>query len=367
MTDFSLPNQSTPWEGEVANSSIIYDFVHRGERPTVTLEDLSGLESENATKWMSLLQECWQQDPSKRPTSVEVDLKISSLQQQELGENSCICFQEWKSKNPNVLFTSLNTHQGMAIEVIDEVVSCFASKGTAIPSDLNQYLTENLYVNDGSNACVFLCSKIADDLLKCSELCGQDKRFIIERVSSEIIRTLPRHINPSRSISEFAAVDEALAAMTLNHVICTSYNTTELLEKQSLQSLQEKKNYLKRALISLELASNSDGKAFAIYLCPPLAILIGVIRSSFVIVDTHKVLEEAGGTQSGLLVQFDCEADEIDTVLDNMVDWISMRMEVSIPNYSTQLHSLTLLEEADLCTGACDLDDKELLIATSVF
>ena len=208
---------------------------------------------------------------------------ISSLQQQELGENSCIRFQEWKSKNPNVLFTSLNTHQGMAIEVIDEVVSSFASKGTAIPSDLNQYLTENLYVNDGSNACVFLCSKIADDLLKCSELCGQDKHFIIERVSSETIRTLPRHINPSQSISEFAAVDEALAAMTLNHVICTSYNTIELLEKQSSQSLQEKKNYLKRALISLELASNSDGKAFTIYLCPPLAILIGVIRSSFVV------------------------------------------------------------------------------------
>lgn len=135
MTDFSLPNQSTPWEGEVANSSIIYDFVRRGERPTVTLEDLSGLESENATKWMSLLQECWQQDPLKRPTSVEVDLKISSLQQQELGENSCICFQEWKSKNPNVLFTSLNTHQGMAIEVIDEVVSSFASKGTAGPRE----------------------------------------------------------------------------------------------------------------------------------------------------------------------------------------------------------------------------------------
>lgn len=83
--------------------------------------------------------------------------------------------------------------------------------------------------------------------------------------------------------------------------------------------------------------------------------------------DTHKVPEEAGGTQSGLLVQFDCEADEIDTVLDNMVDWISMRMEVSIPNYSTQLHSLTLLEEADLCTGACDLDDKELLNASLEF
>jgi serine/threonine protein kinase len=31
MIEFSMPSHSTPWEGEVANSSIIYDFVCRGE------------------------------------------------------------------------------------------------------------------------------------------------------------------------------------------------------------------------------------------------------------------------------------------------------------------------------------------------
>ena len=33
-------------------------------------------------------------------------------------------------KNPNVVFTPLNTHQGMAVEVTDEVVSSFLSEGT---------------------------------------------------------------------------------------------------------------------------------------------------------------------------------------------------------------------------------------------
>ena len=277
---------------------------------------------------------------------------MSSFREQELGENSRISFQEWRSKNSNVSFTSLNTHQGMAVEVIDEVVSSFISKGTTMPSDLNRDLRGNLFVNDGSNACVFLCCKILDDLLKCSELCGQDQHSIIESVSSETIRELPRHINLSRVISEFAAVDDALTVMTENNVISTSYNMTELLKKQCSQSLQEKKNYLKEALVSLKQESHSIGKAFAIYLCPPLAILVGVIGSSFIIVDTHKVPEEVGGAHSGLLLKFDCEADEIDTTLESVVDWISMRMEASIPNYSTQLHSLTLLKNSDLYTGA---------------
>lgn len=46
----------------------------------------------------------------------------------------------------------------------DEVVSGFLSNDSIILSDLNQDLTENY----GSNACVYLCSKIAEELFKCS-------------------------------------------------------------------------------------------------------------------------------------------------------------------------------------------------------
>lgn len=113
-----------------------------------------------------------------------------------------------------MVFTPLNSHQGLAVEVKDEVVSGFLSEGTTIPPDLHHDLTKNLSVNDRSNTCLYLCSKMAYDLLKCSELNGQEKQFIIESISRETIRKLPRHINTFRSISDFAAVDETLATMT---------------------------------------------------------------------------------------------------------------------------------------------------------
>jgi hypothetical protein len=132
--------------------------------------------------------------------------------------------------------------------------------------------------------------------------------------------------------------------MNQNEVICNKYNTTELLEKQSSKTLHEKHCYFKRALTCLEQSVNTDGKAFAIYWCRPLAILVGVLRWAFIIVDTHKVPEEAGGTQYGLIVQFTVDTDKKDTVIDNMVEWTSIRMTASIQNYSTSLHLLVLLQ-----------------------
>jgi hypothetical protein len=61
-------------------------------------------------------------------------------------------------------------------------------------------------------------------------------------------------------------------------------------------------------------------------------------------VDTHKVPEEAGGTQYGLTVQFTFDTDKKETVIDNIVEWISIRMRASIQNYSTSLHLLVLLQ-----------------------
>jgi hypothetical protein len=87
-------------------------------------------------------------------------------------------------------------------------------------------------------------------------------------------------------------------------------------------------------------------------------------------VDTHKVPEEAGGTQYGLIVQFTVDTDKKDTVIDNMVEWTSIRMTASIQNYSTSLHLLVLLQvikksgtdifEFDIS----DVDDEELLNAS---
>lgn len=131
-------------------------------------------------------------------------------------------------------------------------------------------------------------------------------------------------------------------------IISTKYTTSELLECQSSRTLEEKQGYLKSALRSFEKFISVEGKAFAIYMCQPIAILIGILHDSFIVVDTHKVPEEVGGAQSGLFVQFKFDENQKEKTIDKMVEWISLRMKASIAKYATDLHSLLLLQNNNL-------------------
>lgn len=96
MAEFSLPNRLTTWEGEALNSTIIYDFVCRGQRPTISEEDLSSLSTDCSRQWMKLLQACWDQNPSRRPSSTEVDVQISSIASTEEGDSAKPFARKWK-------------------------------------------------------------------------------------------------------------------------------------------------------------------------------------------------------------------------------------------------------------------------------
>lgn len=87
MTEFSLPDRSTPWEGELANSALIYDYIRRGERPAVKEEDLTGLSDDTARQWMRLLCSCWDQDPSKKPSATDAHHAMMSISVPEPGDN----------------------------------------------------------------------------------------------------------------------------------------------------------------------------------------------------------------------------------------------------------------------------------------
>ena len=317
MTEFSLPNRSTPWDREVANSAIIYDYIRRGERPTVTREDLEGLGTDTVERWMTLLRACWDQDPSKRPTSTEARDTISSLCTVERKDTMCKTLHQWMEENSQASLIPLSTHQGMAVEVVDEVVSSFVDQNEVISDDLSRDLTRNFLTNDGSNACVYLCTKIADELFN-SDIFNKDQ-----------------------------------------------------IKKVAAESLSEKQSQLKSALISLQLSINAEGKAFAIYICSPFTILVGVLRSAFIIIDTHKVKDDAGGKQSGLLVHFPFECNNRDKVIDGIVDWVSLRMKSSIEDYATQLHSLLMMDaESDAVTFGEEyytdiyIEDEDLLNAS---
>ena len=354
----------------MANSAIIYDLLRRGERPTISLDDLSELKEDIAKRWMTLLHDCWQQDPKKRPTSEQAALNISSIYNEVSGD-TYKSFHEWKERNTDVIYTSLNTHQTMAIDVVDEVVATFASQDLPIPPALNVDLFLNLAQNDGTNACVYFCTKIADDIL-CSDLCREvdNAHGFVKRVSEATIRTLPALINPVREIGVFIDVDTAIALLNQRGIISRRYTTTELLKQQSSRTLQEKQNYLKSALIDLKRSATDDGKALAIYMCHPYAFIVGFVRSSYIILDTHKVPDEAGGSNSGLLLQFRLRDENHETVTDSIVDWISLRMRASIPDYSTKIHSLVLLQMTDTANDemgdfvTSDTDDEQLINAS---
>ena len=170
----------------------------------------------------------------------------------------------------------------------------------------------------------------------------------------------------------YADADEAVKMMNDHKIISTKYVTQELLQKQSAKSLTEKQGQLRSALIALETLKNVDGKALAIYTCNPFGILVGVLNSEFIVIDTHKVLEDVGGNQAGLLAHFTFECSNKEKVIDGLVDWISLRMKGSIDEYSTQLHSLLMMEVVNVATNVgeeefviSDTEDADLLNAST--
>lgn len=356
MAEFSLPNRSTPWEGEVINSSMIYDFVSKGERPTITEEDLLGLDSNVARQWKQLICDCWAQDASIRPTSNQVLAKMSTLYD-SAGDESYKSLKRWRQENSDVSFISLSTHQGMAVETADEVVGSFVSENKVPDPELQHDLSLNVRANDGSNACVYLCTKIVDDLLKLSNDSFNDTAPVIKEVSERVITSLPKLINPARSVGKFADVQDALRLMQSERIITTDYDLEELLKQQTSTNLKEKEAYLKSAFFSLAKSVNEEGKAFAIYTCFPLSFLTGVYRNGFIIVDTHKVSKEVGGDQTGLLAFFNYNGKSKEGVIDSLVEWISLRMKGSIQDYSTQPHSLLQLKKKENLTAIEEDDD----------
>ena len=361
MTEFSLPDRSTPWEGELANSALIYDYIRRRERPAVTEENLTGLSDDNARQWMRLLRACWDQDPSRRPSATDAHHVMMSICGPEPG-NNYKTFEQLSDENPDTLFVPLSNHQGMAVELMDEVVSSFTSHNKSISEDLKNDLASNFQASDGSNSCVYLCTKIAHELLKCEEVSAHKIASLIQNVAEETIRSLPNRVNYLRKVSDYADVYDALQIMNQHAIINTQYTTTEILVKQSSDNLEDKQRHLKSALKSLEKSKNAEGKAFAVYTCNPYAILVGVVRSTFIIIDTHEVHEEVGGKDSGLLVLFNLKSIQKDNVLDGVVNWISLRMKRFIKDYSTKLHSLVLLQAK---SDVGSVDEDEFVISDS--
>ncbi|KAK3739720.1 hypothetical protein QZH41_005047 [Actinostola sp. cb2023] len=83
MVEFTLPERSHPWEGEVATSDLILHFVKQEKRPNIEDSDLNPSE-EGKVEWFKLIQDCWNQNPELRPTANTIYSKLSEI----VGRNS---------------------------------------------------------------------------------------------------------------------------------------------------------------------------------------------------------------------------------------------------------------------------------------
>ena len=68
MVEFTLPDRSHPWEGEISSCDLIYHHVKKGKRPTIDPTRLDGLPEDKQSGWLSILRSCWAHDIEDRQT-----------------------------------------------------------------------------------------------------------------------------------------------------------------------------------------------------------------------------------------------------------------------------------------------------------
>ena len=69
MIEFTMPERSHPWEGEVSSTDLIFHHVRQGRRPTINPSRLADALDNNAKdSWLKTIERCLDQDPEKRPS-----------------------------------------------------------------------------------------------------------------------------------------------------------------------------------------------------------------------------------------------------------------------------------------------------------
>jgi len=78
MVEFTLPEISHPWDGELAISDLILHFVKQEKQPNLEDSDLNPSE-EGKVEWFQLIKYCWNQNPELRPTANTIYSKLSEI------------------------------------------------------------------------------------------------------------------------------------------------------------------------------------------------------------------------------------------------------------------------------------------------
>lgn len=156
--------------------------------------------------------------------------------------------------------------------------------------------------NDGTNACVFLALKICDIFIRNE---SPDDRVPsweeLERITEEMIKTLPAKVNSVRNSSEKYDPIIAKTILTSNNLLEGNYELSEECVSNYGVFTELGRKELINALTNEKLTRTK--KCVGLYTCTPYTFLVGIHNGSFFIVDTHPIGEELGGNGNAILVR----------------------------------------------------------------
>jgi len=95
MVEFTLPECSHPWEGEMVSCDLIYYHVRKGNRPSIDLEKMKDLTANDQDKCLSLLEKCRSQCLDDRPSMVEVCEKLDDVELHGRNKNCMVMSDKW--------------------------------------------------------------------------------------------------------------------------------------------------------------------------------------------------------------------------------------------------------------------------------
>ena len=235
-----------------------------------------------ATDWLYLegvYNECSAWDPRKRPTASEVVSKLEGC------ENEPLCDD-----------IPLRISQASSLEAFDKDL---AEKITAGDSKIQQRMGP---ANDGTNACAFLCAKLAHDLHMSEERKSGFVQLTLTKLPSLVEKTineLPIEINKVRT-RDLCHVDEAYRILRqIGSVTCDYEFREKILHGEHISSA-ESRACLREAVSDI---ASKEQFCTALFCCEPYVVLVGVLGGKLFLIDTHPVNQDLGGNGHGGLVK----------------------------------------------------------------
>ena len=195
MIEFTLPEQSHPWEGEVSSSDLIFHHVQQGRQPTIMIipNMSNGLDDDVKEDWLDTINACLDQDPEKRPPIANVTRvleKMTTKENNQLTSSSKV--NELVLEGVYVENISLNVHQGTVVESAGDIAVSLFEHGK-VTERIQEELEASVRRLDGTNPCIFLAVKNVDNILSNSSTVNATTK-LKEQVENAM-QKLPEQIN----------------------------------------------------------------------------------------------------------------------------------------------------------------------------